>query len=295
MDRVFRTPNQVETALGLPCLSVVPLLGGGEPKAGSRGARSAKDADTQNASRTLSTSPALHWSVINMPLSQFAEAIRFIKLGIELRAAESPNKVIGITSALPHEGKSTISVSLAQLIAQSGKTVILLDCDLRNPSLSNELTPGADKGLLEIISEMHSVDECIWTEPGTNLAFLPAVKRMPLLHSSEILMTEQMRKIFGQLRSAYDYVIVDLPPLSPIVDVRATAPLVDCFALVVEWAATKIDVVQHALHTAPNVYENLAGVILNKTDMKAMARYDSYIKDYYHEDHYLHYGVGGRD
>jgi exopolysaccharide transport family protein len=295
MDRVFRTPNQIETALGLPCLSVVPLLGDRklEAKAAKNTkSRSGKGAEPHRNSRTLSTASALHWSVINMPLSQFAEAIRFIKLGIELRSAESPNKVIGITSALPHEGKSTISVSLAQLIAQSGKSVILLDCDLRNPALSMALAPDAKMGLLEVISERHSVDETLWREPTTNLAFLPAVKRLPLLHSSEILMTEQMRKIFDQLRSTYDYVIVDLPPLSPIVDVRATAPLVDCFALVVEWAKTKIDVVQHALHTAPNVYDNLAGVVLNKTDIKSMARYDSYISDYYHEDHYLHYGVG---
>jgi Mrp family chromosome partitioning ATPase len=68
-------------------------------------------------------------------------------------------------------------------------------------------------------------------------------------------------------------------------------PLVDCFVLVVEWAKTKIDVVQHALHTAPNVYENLIGVVLNKTDLKSMASYDTYISDYYHEDHYLQYGL----
>ena len=87
-----------------------------------------------------------------MPLSRFAESIRSIKLGIELSALQSPNKVIGVTSSLPHEGKSTIAASLAQIIAQAGKSVILIDCDLRNPSLSRALAPNAASGLLEVIS-----------------------------------------------------------------------------------------------------------------------------------------------
>jgi polysaccharide biosynthesis transport protein len=296
MDRVFRTPAQVEEALGLPCLSVVPLLEGATrtSKAAEHGQSRTDSGGNGDLGRIISTSSTPHWAVVNMPLSRFAEAIRSVKLGIELRAMQSSNKVIGITSSLPHEGKSTIAASLAQLIAEAGKSVILIDCDLRNPSLSNALTPNATTGLLEVISGGQQIDETIWKEPKTNMVFLPAVKRLPLLHSSEILMTEQMRKLFERLRSNYDYVIVDLPPLSPIVDVRATAPLVDCFVLIVEWAKTKIDVVQHALHTAPNVYENLAGVVLNKTDIKSLARYDYYTSDYYDDDHYLHYGLTDR-
>jgi exopolysaccharide transport family protein len=296
LDRVFRTPDQIETTLGLPCLSVVPLLQAANRKTGkgneppSLPASSAKDREISKT-RIVSTASATHWGVLNMPLSRYAESIRSIKLGIDLRALQGSNKVIGITSSLPHEGKSTVSASLAQLIAQAGKTVILVDCDLRNPSLSAALAPDAKIGLLDVISNIQSLDGTIWKEPRTNLAFLPGVKRYPLLHSSEILMTEQMRKLFERLRSTYDYVIVDLPPLSPIVDVRASAPLVDCFVLVVEWAKTKIDVVQHALHTAPNVYENLVGAVLNKADIKSMARYNSYTSDYYNEDHYIHYGL----
>jgi polysaccharide biosynthesis transport protein len=296
MDRVFRTPGQVEAALGLPCLSVVPLLQGANraTKAAEHGRSRTNSADGQDLDRIVSTASASYWTVVNMPLSRFAEAIRSLKLGIELRAMQSSNKVIGITSSLPHEGKSTMAASLAQLIAHAGRSVILIDCDLRNPSLSSALAPNATTGLLEVISGSQQIEETVWKEPKTNMAFLPVVKRLPLLHSSEILMTEQMRKLFERLRSNYDYVIVDLPPLSPIVDVRATAPLVDCFVLIVEWAKTKIDVVQHALHTAPNIYENLAGVVLNKTDIKSLARYDYYTSDYYKRDHDLHYGLKER-
>ena len=289
MDRVFRTPDQIEAVLGLPCLSVVPLLQAVKPKTPK--ATGAPPSDQKSQSRTVSTASPLHWTVVNMPLSRFAESIRSIKLGIDLGSAQTSNKVIGITSSLPHEGKSTIAASLAQLIGQGGKTVIIVDCDLRNPSLSAALAPDATVGLLEVVSKTHSVADAVWNDPKTNLVFLPVVKHRPLLHSSEIFATEQMRELFDQLRSTYDYVIVDLPPLTPVVDVRATSVLVDCFVLVVEWGRTKIDVAQHALHTAPNVYENLTGVVLNKTDIKSMARYDAYRSDYYSDSHYARYGL----
>ena len=289
MDRVFRTPDQIEATLGLPCVSVVPLLQASTLK--KLKAIGAPPSDQKSGQRTVSTASPVHRTVVNMPLSRFAESIRSIKLGIDLNPAQTSNKVIGITSSLPDEGKSTIAASLAQVIGQGGKSVIIIDCDLRNPSLSTALAPNATIGLLEVIFGTHSIEDAVWNDPKTNLVFLPVVKRRPLLHSSEIFATEQMRKLFDQLRSTYDYVIVDLPPLTPVVDVRATSALMDCFVLVVEWGRTKIDVAQHALHTAPNVYENLVGVVLNKTDIKSMARYDAYRSDYYSDSHYVHYGL----
>jgi exopolysaccharide transport family protein len=289
MDRVFRTPDQIEATLGLPCFSVVPLLQAARlQKLTVVAAAPRSDPEFR---RTVSTASPLHWAFVHMPLSRFAESIRSIKLGIDLSPTQTSNKVIGITSSLPHEGKSTIAASLAQLVGQSGKSVIVIDCDLRNPSLSTALAPDATVGVLQVVIGTHSIKEAVWNEPKTNLVFLPAVKDRPLVHSSEIFATEQMRKLFNQLRSTYDYVIVDLPPLTPIVDVRATSTLVDCFILVVEWGKTKMDVVQHALHTAPNVYEGLIGVVLNKTDIKSLARYDPSKNDYYSDDHYIRYGL----
>ncbi|OKO90699.1 protein tyrosine kinase [Bradyrhizobium sp. NAS80.1] len=288
MDRVFRTPDQIESALGLPCLSIVPLLQAATLRKLKPIGRPPSDPEIR---RTVSTASPMHWAFVHMPLSRFAESIRSIKLGIDLNPTQISNRIIGITSSLPHEGKSTIAASLAQLIGQSGKSVIVIDCDLRNPSLSAALAPDATVGLLEVISGGNSIEAAVWNEPKTNLAFLPAVTNRRVLHSSEILATEQMRKLFDLLRSTYDYVIVDLPPLSPVVDVRATSTLVDSFVLVVEWGKTKIDVVQHALHTAPNIYESLIGVVLNKTDIKSMIRYDAYRSDYYSDDHYIHYNL----
>lgn len=283
MDRVFRTSPQLESTLQLPCLSLVPLLKDVAPPAAERLPSPVK-------ARTISRRSATYWAATTMPLSRFTESIRAIKLAIDLNQSLSANKIVGITSTLPNEGKSTIAAALAQIIAHSGKRVILVDCDLRNPSLSMNLAPAATSGLIETISDAGQLDETKWHDKSTGLTLLPVAKKGPLFHTSELLSAEPTRALFDKLRASYDYVIVDLPPLAPIVDVRATTPLVDCFILVVEWGRTKIDVVQHALRTAPNVSEALLGAVLNKTDMNILNRYDSYHSDYYNTEHYGRYG-----
>jgi exopolysaccharide transport family protein len=288
MDRVFRTSAQLEATLQLPCLSIVPLLRDIEQKGPSLGAP--VRADKEFGQMTLSRSSGMCWAATTMPLSRFAESIRSVKLAIDLNPTKTSNKIVGITSALPNEGKSTIAASLAQLIGHAGKRVIIVDCDLRNPTLSANLAPNAGAGIIDVLSGARSLEETVWRDPKTNLVFLPVAKRAQLFHTSEILSAEQTMRLFDKLRATYDYVIVDLPPLAPIVDVRAATPLIDCFILVVEWGRTKTDVVQHALHTAPNVYEALVGAVLNKTDMRAMKRYDLYHNDYYNNEHYTRYG-----
>ncbi|WP_454630066.1 polysaccharide biosynthesis tyrosine autokinase [Bradyrhizobium cenepequi] len=288
MDRVFRTSGQIESTLGLLCLSLVPALRA-EKTSTSKAAAWNPDHDTRQ--RRISAGSTFHRTVVGKPLSRYAESIRAIKLAIDLNPSKASNQVIGITSALPNEGKTTIAASLAQLIAHSGKSVIIVDCDLRNPSLSATLAPKATAGIVDVVSHGRQIDETIWRDPKTNLAFLPAVSETPVLHTSEMLAADPMRKLFDQLRSTYDYVIVDLPPLTPLVDVRSTTTFIDCFVLVVEWGQTKVEVVKHALHTAPNIHECLIGAVLNKTDIKMMSRYDSHRSDYYRDDHYIRYGL----
>jgi polysaccharide biosynthesis transport protein len=287
MERVFRTSGQIEDKLELPCLSIVPRLNGPRP---SQPAAASSRADGD--SRLIASHPlAVHDVAVHMPSSRYAEALRAIKLAIDLSPGKASNQIIGITSSLPNEGKTTIASSLAQLIGHTGKKIIIVDCDLRNPSLTAALAPNAATGIVEVINGNRTLEETVWRDPKTGLVFLPAVRRKPLFHSSEILAAEAMRNLFNQLRTSYDYVIVDLPPLTPLVDVRVASPLIDFFILVVEWGRTKIDVAQHALHTAPNVYENLIGVVLNKTDIRSMLRYDAQHSDYYSDTHYTRYGV----
>jgi polysaccharide biosynthesis transport protein len=289
-DRGFRTTAQIEDKLRLPCLSVVPLLRPREVKRLSRkSAPTAGQAGQESDKRTLSRRDGTSWVATAMPSSRFAESIRSIRLAIDLDPTRAPSKVVGLTSTLPDEGKSTIAASLAQVLANSGKRVIVVDCDLRNPSLSASFTPDADAGITDIVSGTRSLEDTIWTDSVTRLDFLPG-KKASLSNTTDIICKEQTKKLFDQLRATYDYVIVDLPPLAPVVDARAISVLLDSFILVVEWGRTTTDVVEHALNTAPNVYDALLGVVLNKTDMKAMKRYASHYSDYYNDEHYIRYG-----
>jgi Mrp family chromosome partitioning ATPase len=165
-----------------------------------------------------------------------------------------------------------------------------VDCDLRNPSLSRALAPNASAGILEVLSGKISLDQAICQEALLNMAFLPVLPKFRVAHSSEILASNAMKKLFEKLRYNYDYVIVDLPPLAPLVDVRATTHLVDSYLLVVEWGRTYTAIVQHALSRAPRVYEKIFGAVLNKVDLKGLSLYDGDRARYYHNKAYARYG-----
>src|ERR1700730_214399 len=280
MDRVFRTRTQVQSLLQIPCIAMVPLL------KTSRLRRKQLAAKTP-VERLVARDASVFWGVVDSPFSIFAEAIRSIRLATHYYGKE-PNRVIGFTSALPNEGKSTIAAAVAQLTAKAGGRVIIVDCDLRIPSISRSLAPTAKIGIVDVISGARSLEEAIWKDPGTNLFFLPAIKTEQLF-SSEVLGSEPTKTLIDRLRASFDLVIVDLPPLVPIVDARAAAHLVDCMILVIEWGRTKINVVRHALDTAPNLQQAIVGAVLNKTNMDHLPQYDVQHKSMYKNRYYARY------
>jgi polysaccharide biosynthesis transport protein len=285
MDRVFRTTSQVEGALNAPCVALVPLVDDTSAESPDD-----EEAFASTGSKSISRDGSVCWMVAEQPLSRFAEAIRSVKLAVDLNGANKGHKVIGFTSALPNEGKSTVAAALSQLIAQVGGKVIIVDCDLRNPTLSRTLAPKATLGIIDVLAGEQSLDDAIWRDGPQGMAFLPAVSRSRVFHTSEVLASAPTKKLFDDLRECYDYVVVDLPPLAPLIDVRATPHLVDGYFLVIEWGRTKIDVVQHALNTAPLVYEGLLGTILNKANMEFMGRYEAHRSKYYYNKHFARYG-----
>lgn len=304
-DRVFRTSDQIESLLRTGCIAMVPLLEHDGAAAKSRHAAGGSvltnlktiaagwltnsrkpAADT----RSIPRRKGIFWTVADAPFSQFAEAIRSIKLAVDLNGVVKSNKVIGFTSSLPNEGKSTLAMALAQLMSQGGRSVILVDCDIRNSSLSRDLIPSAKVGILEVVAGQVSLEDALWKDKTTNMAFLPAVVKSRVANTSEILASDATKDLFDKLRQSYDYIVVDLSPLAPIVDVRTTTHLVNSYVFVIEWGRTKIDVVEHALSAAQGIYENLLGAVLNKVDMKRLGRYLGYHQSYYYNKHYARYG-----
>ena len=175
-------------------------------------------------------------------------------------------------------------------MALTAARTLIVDCDLRNPTLSRLLSPRATCGLQDVVRGQTSLDEAIWVDQITGMRFLPATLKGRVAHSSEILASPQTRKFFDSLRNSYDYIIVDFSPLMPIVDVRVSTNLVDSYVYVVAWGDTRIDYVKQALHSARGVYENLLGVVLNRVNLRSLGRYDGGGGSYYAHEGYQRYG-----
>jgi polysaccharide biosynthesis transport protein len=288
MDRKFRTREQVQSVLATECLALVPLLADDRrkrifsrprPLALESRREEQFDINRRVGPRSICVTPKIMETIIDAPGCAYAEAIRSIKLNIDMNTQENAN-IIGVTSCLPSEGKSTLAVAMATLIAQSGARAILVDCDVRHSSISHSLAPNASTGLLDVVAGTVDLADAVWTDATTQLEFLPVGGSVA--NATELLASSAGKSLFDTLQIKYDYVIVDLAPLVANMDVRATSGFIDSYLLVIEWGSTKIDAVQYALRHAPGVHANIVGAVLNKVDIAAMGRYDSYGANYYY-------------
>ena len=287
-DRVFRTTSQVDQYLHAPCIALLPNIVDkrGEAVSGKRGV----------GDREIRRGGLLAYAIEN-PLTRFAEFLRSIKISLDVAvglhgAKTDTGVVLAFTSTLPHEGKSTVAANFARLMAHARNRVLLIDADLRYPQLSIELAPNAQLGLLEVLNRHCAVEDAICTDRLSGMDFLPvaSASRKQTVHTNEVLAARSMKELIEDLQSRYGIIVVDLPPLAPIVDVRATANFVDYYAFVIEWGKTRIDVASHHLSGAQNVHERLLGIILNKANVKRLNCYENYYGAKHYREHYSRYG-----
>jgi succinoglycan biosynthesis transport protein ExoP len=269
--------------LGINCVSALPAL-----EIGNRRSENGDRIASQDKRIVIHDNDILNY-VIHFPLSQFTEALRSLKLEVDLN--RKSNTVIGITSTLPNEGKSTIASNFAHLIAHAGNRVILVDCDLRKASLSGLFAPSAGGGLVQLIAGEIQLADAVWTELSSGMTFVPAGSSPKLLHTGEILASDATKSLMDRLRNTYDYVILDLPPLAPIIDARASSSFIDSYFYVVEWGKTNRNLVERLLAETPEVHERLVGGILNRVDMNKMARYEGDANSHKYRKLYGGYGL----
>jgi capsular exopolysaccharide synthesis family protein len=260
MSRHVHTRAQLEELTGASCLAVLPAFAGKRPMLGKLG--SPRD----SAAFKQITSVA--------PFSAAAEALRYIKVAIDLHP--KGGKVVGIVSALPGEGKTTIAAGLADFLAKGGSRTLLIDADLRNPSMSKTLGYTGAPGLLDLVANQTPFEELVITDSAHKFDFLPSSTRIKPTNSSDILSSVAMKQLLKNAKRDYDYVLVDLPPILPVVDVKASAHLFDAFLLVVEWGATSSDEIMKAVGTSSIMSERLLGTVLNKADEVVMRRFEGY-------------------
>ncbi|MBN9006626.1 MAG: polysaccharide biosynthesis tyrosine autokinase [Rhizobiales bacterium] len=269
MNRQIHTRAQLENLLGTTCLAVLPAFKE-KGLAADKHKRGAAEKRGSIAIRQITSAP---------PFSATAEALRYIKVAIDLNSSGS--KVIGMVSSLPGEGKTTVAATFAASVAKNKARTLLIDADLRNPSMTQTLGYAGHPGILDMVSDNARFEEVLITDAEHKFDFLPASTRIKPANSSDILNSSQMKQLLKAAKSDYDYVIVDLPPILPIVDVRAVAHLFDAFVLVVEWGSTSKDEVLRAVATSPIVSERLLGAVLNKADEGALRRFEGYSEKNY--------------
>lgn len=271
MNRQIHTRAQIEELLNTSCLAVIPMF---------------KDSKAVlSRLRSNEKSQAFRKIIEAAPFSGTAEALRYIKVAIDLHPKGT--KVIGLVSALPGEGKTTVATSFAAFIAKSGARTLLIDADLRNPSMTRTLGYANSPGLLNMVAEHSDYKELVISDSKLKFDFLPASTRIRTSNSSDILTSAAMKDMLKAAGAEYDYILVDLPPILPVVDVKAAAHLFDAFVLVVEWGATASDEIVNAINASTVLSERLLGVVLNKADEAIMRRFEGYSDrrySYYSDD-----------
>jgi len=193
--------------------------------------------------------------------SPVAEAYRLLRSNIQFASIDRELRTLLITSASPEEGKSTTLFNLGVVMAQSGKKVILLGCDLRKPTL-HRLCGGHNRvGVTTVLLGQKTVDEALQKTGVPNLLLLNSGPVPP--NPSELLGSAGMRTLLEQLKERADIVLVDSPPVLPVADAVVLSAIVDGVLLVVSAGHTQYQVAKDAKAALDNAKANIIGAVLN--------------------------------
>lgn len=196
--------------------------------------------------------------------SPVTEAYRMIRTNIQFSNEGKGLKTIAFTSAGPNEGKSTVVANLAVVMAQAGHKVVLLDCDLRNPSLHNVFDL-ANKGLSNCVMAGENVFDVV---QSTEVQDLDILTSGPIAcYPSELLGSKRMQIVLDELASRYDYILIDTPPVLSFTDAAVVAAKADGVILLMEWGKVKPALAKEAKRILEHTKSNIIGVVLNKVEL----------------------------
>ncbi len=272
-DRGFRTATQVREELNLEFISNVPTLPNAlipRPKEMFVGLPLHSE-----IRRVRRINPLLR-HIVDEPFSMFSEAIRNIKLRINYCFPKRKSVIIGVVSLFPDEGKSTIAKNLASAASLQGNKVLLVDGDLRNPSLTADLAGHPTVGLRDVVFNGTSLDEVTYLEEQSGMRFLPSSVRPHGPQTTDIFGAYQTQSAFDALKEKYDLVVVDFPPIGALSDALAANQSVDGYILVVKWGDTPRSMIREFILNHPNFADKCLGVVLNKVELRRLHDYGTY-------------------
>jgi len=278
LDNTVRTAEQAQMISGLPPLGMIPLP-----------AKTAREgANPKRLVIAKSSKEAVELVAQSRPHSQMAESYRALRTSLLLTNLGAPPKVIMVTSALPQEGKTTTSMNTALVLAQKGIRVLLIDADLRRPSIHKILGMGPRSGLSNVLTGSATLQQTITRSSILpNLSILPAGTPPP--NPAELLASSNMRDVLEELRGQYDHIVVDTPPTLSVTDAVVLSPRADAIVLVIRSGQTTKQALRRSRDVLAQVNAKVSGVLLNAVDLSSpdyyyYYEYQSKYSRYYREE-----------
>lgn len=256
LDGGFRSVNQLETVTGIGALGLVP-----------------------NVQSLLRPGTYTHHLVVSRPNSLFAEAIRTVRTALMLSNLDRPPKTVLFTSTVTGEGKSSTALAIAVMAARSGQRCLIIDCDLRHPSLHTQLGQPNATGLCDYLTGNASLEEVIEIDPNSGVHYITPGSRPP--NASDVLGSERMRELLEHLREAYDMIILDTPPVLAVADALVLVRMVDKTVYVIRWEKTRRDTAVSGLKMVAEAGANIAGIVLTQVDARRQSMYEYYEVGYH--------------
>jgi succinoglycan biosynthesis transport protein ExoP len=264
LDNTVRTTEQAQLISGVASLGMIPL-----------GSKSAREGPNPKRLVLASSKEAVELVTQVRPQSQMAESYRALRTSLLLSSIGAPPKVIMITSALPQEGKTTTSINTAVVLAQKGVRVLLIDADLRRPSIHKTLGMGPHSGLSNVLTGSTTLEQAITPSAVLpNLFVLPSGTPPP--NPAELLASANMRDLLDQLRDQYDHVVIDTPPSLSVTDAVVLSPRADAVVLVIRSAQTTKQALRRSRDVLMQVNAKVVGVLLNAVDLSSPDYYYYY-------------------
>lgn len=190
------------------------------------------------------------------------EAYRVIRTSIQFAQAGKELKTLAVTSCMPNDGKSMTAANLAVVLTQAGKSVLLIDCDMRNPTVHKNFNLSNKVGLSSCISMGTALSDAVQKTSIEGLYALTGGVIPP--NPSELLGSEQMKNVLQRAKEQYDYVLIDTPPVMPVTDALIVSRFVDGMILVIASAEIKVEMARDVKNQLVNAGANILGVVLNK-------------------------------
>jgi succinoglycan biosynthesis transport protein ExoP len=266
LDAGFRSVHQLEQMAGSPALGMVPFQ---TNKLG----RNKRPWDT----------------VLDKPNSSFAEAIRTIRTGLLLSSVDHPPRTVLVTSSVPGEGKTTTALALASAAAASGQRTIIVDCDMRQPTLHTNLGTKNELGLSDYLTGNAALEDLIHIDDRSGLHYICAGRLPP--SPTDLLGSNRMKQLLQQLSAAFQMVMLDTPPILAVSDALLLVRTVDKTIFVVRWERTRRDIALNGLKSVYDAGARVGGLVLSQVNLRKHARYDYTDSGVYYYRGYKRYYV----